>query len=331
MSIAYRASAAVACAALFGSTLAAAESSASYPTRPVRLIVPFAPGGGTDLAARVLAAAMNEQWGSNATMVVDNRGGAGGSIGVELAAKANPDGYTVLLCTIGTHAINPALYKKKITYDHLRDFTPVAYIGSTPNVFMVHPSMPAKSLAEYIALAKASPGKMSFGSSGVGASPHMSIELMKSMTRIDIVHVPYKGASPALTDVMGGQIQASVGNLPGGPLAAIKAGKVRALGVTSAKRNKQIPDVPSFGETIPGYDVSSWYGIAAPAGLPKAIVARLNRDLVAAANKPDVRKRLEDQGVTVETSTPEEFLARIRKETLVWQKVVAETGLAMTE
>jgi len=317
------------CAGIIGSTPVCAAD-APYPTRPVRLIVPFAPGGGTDLAGRVLAAAVNEVWGT-VSMVVDNRGGAGGSIGVELAAKANPDGYTVLLATIGTHAINPALYRKKITYDHLRDFTPVAYIGSTPNVFMVHPAMPAKSLGEYIALAKASPGKLSFGSSGVGASPHMSIELMKSMAGIDIVHVPYKGASPALTDVMGGQIQASVGNLPGGPLGAIKAGKVRALGVTSAKRNKQIPDVPSFSETIPGYDVSSWYGIVAPANLPGPILAKLNRDLVTAANRPETRKRLEDQGVTVETSTPDAFLVRIRKETVIWQKVVADTGLAMTE
>jgi len=288
-------------------------------------MVGFAPGGGVDVTARIVAAALGEHWGTS--VIVDNRTGAGGSIATEITAKANPDGYTILFCQIGSHAITPARFRK-LPYDHIKDFAPVSMVGSTPNVFYVHPSMPTKTLPEFIAYAKANPGKVSFGSSGVGASPHLSIELFKSMTGIDIVHVPYKGASVVLAEVMGGQMQSGVGNLPGGPLAAIKAGKVRALGVTSARRNKQVPDLPTFAEGgVPGYDVSSWYGVCAPGKVPRPLIMKMNADLVKLLHGPGLQKRLEDQGIDVTPSTPEQFAAHIAAETTKWKKVVSEAGL----
>jgi tripartite-type tricarboxylate transporter receptor subunit TctC len=296
----------------------------TYPAKPIRLVVGYAPGGGTDLASRVVASALSELW--NATVLVDNRTGAGGAIGTEITANSSPDGYTVMLCTIGSHAITPA--RIKLPYDHIRDFTFISMIGSTPNVLLAHPSQPFKNVGEFVAYAKANPGKLSYGSSGVGASPHLSIELLKSMTRIDIVHVPYKGAAPALADVMGGQIPASVGNLPGGPLAAIKSGRVRGVGVTTAKRNPRAPEVPTFSESgVPGYDVASWYGICAPAGLPKPILAKFNSGLVKVLSSPDLQQRLGDQGIDVTPSTPEQFVAHVKAETVKWARVVKEAGL----
>lgn len=263
----------------------------NYPVKPVRIIVGFAPGGAIDTVARIMAAALGEHWGSS--VLVENRPGAAGSIGTEYTAKAAPDGYTLVLCQIASHAITPARSRKP-TYDHINDFSFPSMIGSVPNVFMVHPSMPTQTLRQFIALAKANPGKTNFGSSGVGASPHMSIELLKLMAGINIVHVPYKGAAPALGDVISGHIESSVGNLAGGPLAAIRAGRVRALGVTSARRNAQAPEIPTFAEAgVPGYEVTSWNGICAPAGLPRPILAKLNADIVKVLHGP-ARKRLED-------------------------------------
>jgi tripartite-type tricarboxylate transporter receptor subunit TctC len=307
--------------ALGGAGIAHAQT---YPVKPVRIVVGFAPGGTIDTVARIMAAALGEQWGISA--VVENRPGAAGSVGTEYAAKAAPDGYTLLLCQIASHAITPARSKKP-TYDHINDFSFPSMIGSVPNVFMVHPSVPTQTLRQFIALAKANPGKINFGSSGVGASPHMSVEWFKLMAGINIVHVPYKGAAPALGDAISGHIESSVGNLGGAPLAAIRTGRVRALGVTSAKRNAQAPDIPTFAEAgVPGYEVTSWNGICAPAGLPKPVLTKLNADIVKALQGP-ARKRLEDQGIEVTPSTPEEFLAHIRAETAKWTRVVKETGL----
>jgi tripartite-type tricarboxylate transporter receptor subunit TctC len=304
---------------------AATGSGQAYPNKPVRVMVGYVPGGGVDLAARLAAAVLGDLWG--VTALVDNRPGAAGGIATEITAKATPDGYTLMLCQIASHAITPAR-NKNLPYDHIKDFAFVSMIGSTPNVFVVHPSVPIKSLGEFIAYAKANPGKLSFGSSGVGASPHLSIELLKSMTGIDIVHVPYKGAAAALADVMGGQIPASVGNLPGGLLAAIKAGRVRALGVTSAQRNPQAPDVPTFAESgVAGYDVSSWYGICTQAAVPQRILAKLNADLVKVLNSPELQQRMQNQGIDVTPSTPEQFLAHVKSETAKWAKVVRDTGL----
>jgi tripartite-type tricarboxylate transporter receptor subunit TctC len=297
-----------------------------YPAKPVRIIVGYAPGGGVDTTARIVAAALGELWKS--TVIVENRPGAAGNIGTEVTAKASPDGYTLVLCNIGTHGITPARFAGRLTYDPIGDFAFPAMIGGVPNVFMVHPSMPTKTLPQFIAYAKAHPGKVNFGSSGVGASPHMSIELLKSMTGINIVHVPYKGAAPALADVMSGHMESSVGNLAGGPLGAIKAGRVRALGVTSPKRNPQLPDVPTFAEGgVPGYEVTGWYGICTQSKVPQPILSKLNQDINKALMGPTLRKRLEDQGIEVTPATSEQFLEHVKKEIAKWTKVVREAKL----
>jgi tripartite-type tricarboxylate transporter receptor subunit TctC len=305
--------------------LVATAHAQQYPAKPVRVMVGYVPGGGVDLAARLVAGALADLWGSS--VIVDNRPGAAGSVATEITAKATPDGYTLMLCQIASHAITPARFKN-LPYDHIRDFAFPSMVGLTPNVFVAHPAQPMKNLAEFIAYARANPGKVYFGSSGVGASPHLSIELLKMMAGIDIVHVPYKGAAAALADVMGGQIATSVGNLPGGLLSAIRSGRVRALGVTTAKRSPQAPDVPTFAEQgVPGYDVSSWYGICTQAAVPKRILAKLNADLNKVLNSPDLHQRMEDQGIEVTPSTPEQFLAHVKAETARWTKVVREAGL----
>ena len=303
-----------------------AAHSQNYPTRTVRIMVGYSPGGGVDTTARIVAAALSEVWGS--TVIVENRPGAAGNIATEYTAKAAPDGYTLVLCNIGSHGVTPARFKKRLTYDPVADFAFPAMIGGVPNVFMVHPSMPTHTLGQYIAYARAHPGKLNFGSSGVGASPHMSIELLKMMTGIDIVHVPYKGAAAALADVMSGHMESSVGNLAGGPLAAIKAGKVRALAVTSAARNVQLPDVPTFAEAaVPGYDVTGWYGLCTQSKVPQSVITKINTDLNKLLAGGPLRKRLEDQGVDVTPTTPEAFTAHVKSEIEKWTKVVRDAKL----
>lgn len=297
-----------------------------YPAKPVRILVGYVPGGGVDTTARIMAAALTDLWGSQ--VIVENRPGAAGNIATELAAKAPPDGYTLVLCNIGSHAITPARFKARLTYDPIRDFAFPIMIGGVPNVFMVHPSMPTKSLREFIAYARSHPGKINFGSSGVGASPHLSIELLKTMTGINIVHVPYKGAAEALAGVISGQIEASVGNLAGGPLAAVKSGRVRALGVTSAKRNAQLPEVPTFAEQgVKGYDVTGWYGLCTQSKVPPAIITKLNTDANKLLAGAALKKRLEDQGITITATTPEAFQAHVEAEIVKWTKVVNDAHL----
>jgi tripartite-type tricarboxylate transporter receptor subunit TctC len=311
------------CVALASSTVAVAHAQA-FPIKPIRLIVGYAPGGGTDLASRYVATGLSELWGT--TVIVDNRPGAGGAVGTETTVKSAPDGYTVLLCTIGTHGITPA--RIKLPYDPIRDFDFISMIGSTPNVLMAHPAQPFRNVGDLVTYAKANPGKLSYGSSGVGASPHLSIELLGSMTGIKMVHIPYKGAALALSDVIGGQMPLSVGNLPGGPLQAIKAGRLKGLGVTSAKRSPRAPDVPTFAESgVPGYDVSSWYGICAPAGLPKPVLAKFNAGLVKILSSPDMQQRMGDQGIDVTPSTPDQLREHAKVELVKWAKVVKEAGL----
>ena len=307
--------------------LAAGVASAQqYPAKPVRILVGYVPGGGVDTTARIMAAALTELWGTQ--VIVENRPGAAGNIATELTAKAPADGYTLVLCNIGSHSITPARFKATLTYDHIRDFAFPVMIGSVPNVFMTHPSLPPKTLREFIAYAKARPGKINFGSSGVGASPHLSIELLKSITGINIVHVPYKGAAEALAAAMSGQIETSVGNLAGGPLAAIKANRVRALGVTTPQRSPQVPDVPTFAEGgVPGYDVSGWYGLCTQSKVPPAIIAKINADANKLLAGPVLKKRLEDQGITVTPTTPEAFQNYVRDETDKWTRVVKEANL----
>jgi tripartite-type tricarboxylate transporter receptor subunit TctC len=302
-----------------------AAHSQTYPAKPVRILVGFAPGGGVDTTARIVAAALGELWG--ATVIVENRPGAAGNIATEFTARAAPDGYTLMLCNIASHGVTPARFRKRLTYDPIADFAFAAKIGGVPNVFMVHPSMPMKNLKEYIAYAKAHPGKLNFGSSGVGASPHMSIELMRMLTGIDIVHVPYKGAAAALADVMSGHIESSVGNLAGGPLAAIRAGRVRALAVTSGKRNVQIPHVPTFAESgVPRFDVTGWYGLCTQSKVPQAIVEKINADMNKLLAGP-LKKRLEDLAIDVTPATPQAFEAHAKREIEKWTKVVRETKL----
>lgn len=295
-----------------------------YPAKPVRFIVPFPPGAGTDITVRLVTTALTELWGR--TMLVDNRSGAGGNIGTEITAFAPADGYTVMLCTLGSHAITPA--RRKLPYDHIRDFSFISLMGATANVLVGHPSLGMKHVGDVVTYAKAHPGKLNYGSSGVGTGPHMSIELFKYMAGIDIVHVAYKGAAPALTDVMGGQIALSTGNLPGGPLAAIKSGKVIGLGVTTAKRNPRAPEIPTFAEGgVTGYEVAAWYGICAPAGVPAGIVAKLNAGITRVLNSPDLQRRMGEQGIDVTPSTPAEFAAHVRAESAKWAKVVKNAGL----
>ncbi len=306
----------------------AAGAVQNFPAKPVRIIVGYAPGGGVDMAARLVGQAVGELW--NGSVVIDNRPGAAGGIGTEMTARAAPDGYTMMLCNIATHGITPAR-TPKLPYDPIRDFSFLSRVGGTPNVLMAHASLPARNIQELVAHAKAHPGKLSYGSSGVGSSPHLSVELLKLMAGISIVHVPYKGAAPALADVMGGQIPLSVGNLPGGPLAAIKSGKVRGLAVTTLKRSSKAPDVPTMAESgVPGYEVNGWYGICSPK-LPRALEAKINAGLVKALATNTLKQRLDDQGIDVQSSTPEELVAHVRAEIAKWSKVVKEAKLDSSE
>jgi len=279
----------------------------TYPNRPIRAVVPLAPGGGTDTVARLVAAKLSEGLGQQ--IVVDNRGGGGGVVGTELVAKAAPDGYTILVGSITTNAVNPALYKK-LPYDHLRDFAPISMIGTVPNALVVHPSVPAKSMKEFLAYAKTNPGKITYGSAGIGSAPHLSMELIRIMAGINMVHVPYKGAGAAVADVL-----------------HIKSGRVRALGVTTSKRNTQLPEVPTIAESgIPGYEVTIWYAFYVPAGTPKPVIARLNAETVKALNSADLKERLTLQGLDVGSSTVAELDAFTKAETVKWAKVVKESG-----
>lgn len=302
---------------------AGAANSQPFPNKPVRLLVGFAPGGGVDVTARILASKFSEIWGQH--LVVDNRAGAGGTIATDIVAKAQPDGYSLLLCGIWSHGVAPALYKK-LPYDHYRDFAPVSLIGTTPNMLVVNPSMPAKSVREFIAYTKASGGKTIIASPGVGSSPNMSMELFRLTTGINFVHVPYKGSAPALVDLLGGHVHAMFDNMST-QLSVIKSGRTRALAVTSPKRSVHLPDVPTMIESGVALDVTVWYGLCAPAAVPKPILAKLNSDLHKALNSPDVQRRLVEQGIDPAPSTPAQFAAFIRSETDKWARVVKDAGV----
>jgi len=299
-----------------------AMGQSTYPTRPVRLVVPFPAGGTTDIIARATAQKLSEAWGQQ--VIVDNRPGAAGNIGSELVAKAAPDGYTLLMGTVGTHAINPSLYAK-MPYDHVKEFAPVILVAGVPNVLVVNPDLPIKSVPELIAYAKANPGKLNFASSGSGTSIHLSGELFKAMTGVQMTHVPYKGSAPALTDLIGGQVQLMFDNLPSS-LAFIKAGKLRALAVTSASRAPALPDVPTVADTVPGFEASSWFGVLAPAGTPPEIIARINGEVTKWLATPEAKEKLTAQGANVAGGTPQDFAKHIQAETAKWAKVVKESG-----
>src|SRR6187551_4065452 len=300
-----------------------ALAQAAYPSQPIRIVVPFPTGGATDIMARAAAQRLTEAW--KAQVVVDNRPGAGGNIGSELVAKAPNDGYTLEMGTVGTHAINASLYAK-MPYDHVKDFVPVVLVAAVPNVLVVTPSLPVNSVQELIAYIKANPGKVNFASSGNGTSIHLSGELFKVLTGVQITHVPYKGSAPALTDLLGGQVQMMFDNLPPS-LPQIKAGKLRALAVTSSTRAPALPDVPTVAEAgLPGFEASSWFGVLAPAGTPPAIVAKLNAEIAKWLTTPEAKEKLANVGANIASGTPEDFARHIQAETAKWAKVVKESG-----
>jgi tripartite-type tricarboxylate transporter receptor subunit TctC len=306
-----------------GSVLAQ-SAGPEFPNRPLRYIVPFPPGGSTDIVARIVAAALTENLGQQ--VVIDNRGGAGGTVGAEVAAHATADGYTIFACNIASLAVSPALYRK-LGYDPAADFSPIGLIGSTPNALAVHPSLPAKTVAEFVALAKSHPGQLNYGSGGVGTSPQLSMELFKMTAHIDVVHIPYKGAGPALVDLMAGQLHAMFSTVPSF-IGASRAGKIRMLGVTSLTRTPDLPEVPTIAESgMPGFEVISWQGLCTPAGAPKAALGRIGAGLAAALASPDTRKRLVDQGFGPNPLTSDKFAAFISAERAKWAKLVKDVGI----
>jgi tripartite-type tricarboxylate transporter receptor subunit TctC len=317
------------CAALsLAATLAilaphAAAAADAYPAKPLRFVVAFPPGGGTDIIARSIAQKLAERIAQQ--VVVDNRPGAGGNIGTDMVAKSAPDGYTLLMGSAGPLAINASLFGK-MPFDPIKDLAPVTLAASTPNVLVVHPALRAATLKELIALAKARPGEINFASSGHGTPAHLAGELFNLMAGVKMVHVPYKGAAPALADLLGGQVQIMFSTMPPA-LPHVRDGKLRALAVTSAKRSPAAPELPTVDETaLPGFEANTWHGVVVPAGTPGAIVARLNREIVAILHLPDVVERFSSQGAEALGSTPEEFAAYIKSETLKWAKVVRDSG-----
>jgi tripartite-type tricarboxylate transporter receptor subunit TctC len=311
-------------AVLAAFSFSAASLAQTYPAKPPRLLVGFVPGGGVDQTARITVAGLAPIW--NQQVVVENKTGAGGTIAAEATAKAAPDGYTLVLCNIGSHGIGPSLYKK-LGYDPIADVTHIGLIGVTPNVMAVHPSVPATTVAEFIAYAKANPGKLSYGSSGVGTSTHLGVELFKSLTGVQIVHVPYKGGAASSADLAGGQVQLVITNLPE-QVAYIRSGRTRALGVSTTKRSPAFPEVPSISDTVPGYDVTVWYGLCGPGGMPRALVQQINADLVKAVSSPETTKRLTDAGIEPSANTPEQFSSFVKGEVAKWAKVIKEAGIA---
>ncbi|MGH8619902.1 MAG: Bug family tripartite tricarboxylate transporter substrate binding protein [Burkholderiales bacterium] len=296
----------------------------TYPTKPIRLIVPFSPGGSADLIARLVGQQISEAAGQQ--VLVDNRAGAGGNIGVEMVAKAAPDGYTLLIGHIGTFGVNPTLYPK-LPFDPIRDFQPVSLYTKLPNMLAVHPSLPVRTTKELIALAKKTPGQLNYGSAGNGSAAHLATEYFKLLTKIQIEHIPYKGTGPAVIDLIAGQVSLMITGVP--PLLAhVKAGKLRALGVASAQRIALLPDLPTLIEAgVPGYETSQWHGVLAPAGTPRPIVDALNAMLVKSLQRPAVKERLASEAAEGVGSTPEQFQEFIKSEIARWAPVVKASGL----
>lgn len=295
--------------------------SATYPARPIRIVVASAPGSGPDIVTRLIGRKLGDNWQQQ--IIADNRTGAGGNVGAEIVAHAAPDGYTLLMAT-ASQPISAALYAK-LNYELTRDFVAVSLVASTPFVLVVNPALPVTSVAALIALAKAKPGFLHYGSGGSGTPPHLCAEILKSAAGLDIVHVPYKGVTPALTELLGGQVQLVFSVVPSA-LPLMQTGKLRALGVTSAKRTQLAPDLPTIAETVPGFEVVGWYGVLAPARTPGEIVARLNTAVNAALKNADLRERLIALGADPLGSTPQEFATFIRAELVKWGKAVTDSG-----
>ena len=295
----------------------------NYPAKPIRFVVPFPPGGGVDLIARTIGQKLNDTWGQS--VVIDNRSGGGGNTGTDMVAKALPDGYTLLMGYVGNLAINPFLFRK-LPYDPLRDFAPITLAATAPNVLVAHPSLPANSVKELIALAKAKPGALNYASAGNGTVGHLVAELFKTETATQITHIPYKGNGPALTDVLGGQVRLLFA-APGAVIQHVRAGKLRALAVASPKREAGLPEVATFVEAgFPAVVAYGWYGVLTTAGAPPDIIARLNAEIVRIMGLADIRERLATQGYDAVSSTPQQFRELIRTELVKWEKVVKASG-----
>ena len=304
---------------------AAQAADSAYPTRPVRLVVPFAPGGGVDATARIIAPKLSESMGQN--WVVDNRTGAAGNIGSEIVAHASPDGYTVLLALDTQLTANPSLYRLPFSVE--KDLQPVVILAVSDKIVVAHPDVPAKTLKEFIALAKQKPGAFRHGSAGVGSSNHLAAELFKKVTGINVVHVPYKGAGPALAAILTGEIHMNVSSTAS-TLSFIKSGRLRALASTGAKRGRALPDSPTVAESgYPGFEAIQWYGLVVPHATSKSIVARIHKDSVKALQNADVRASMERLGLQQDPSTPEALVARIRKETALWSAIIKEAGIRL--
>ena len=296
---------------------------AQYPVRPIRLVVPFPPGGGTDTMARAIGPKLGEALGQQ--VVPENRGGAGANIGAEIAAKSPPDGYTLMLATI-TNAIGASLYTR-LNYNLVRDFAPITQLATTPHILVVHPSVPVKSVKEFIAFAKARPGELTYSSSGNGSAAHLAGELFNSLTGVKTVHVPYKGGGPSMIALVGGEVSLAFATMPSA-INYVRAGRLRGLAVTTAKRSPSTPELPTIAETgVAGYEAGSWYGLSAPAGTPKEIIGRLHAETIKVVALPDVKERLFNAGFEVVTSSPEQFGEFTRTEIQKWGKLVKAAGL----
>ncbi len=307
--------------ALSSSTFAQ-SSAASFPDKPLKIVVTFTTGGAPDILARIIGERLTAAWGQ--PVVVDNKPGAGGNLGADFVAKSPPDGYTIVVGTVGTHSINPALYSK-MPYDAVKDFAPITLIATTPNMLVINNDVPAKNLKDFIALGKKE-GKMTFASSGSGTSIHVSGELFKTMTGIDMVHIPYKGRATAIPDVLGGRVTMMFDNMPSS-LSLVREGKLRALGVTSSTRSPAAPDIPTIAESgLPGFDAVSWFALFAPANTPKPVIDKLQAEVRKILKSPDVAKRLADNGLDPVGGTPEELAAYQKSEITKWAKVVKESG-----
>ena len=303
---------------------AVAPAAQTYPARPIRFIVPFPPGGNVDLIARIIGHKLSDVLGKQ--VVIDNRVGAAGIIGTEMAAKAPSDGYTMLMGSIGALSINPSYYKK-LPYDTLRSFAPVTLVATTPNILVVYPSLPANSVQELIALARARPGQFNFASGGTGGSAHLAAELLKTMAGINIVHIPYKGIPQGITDLIAGRVQIMTPPMPA-IVPHIKSGQLKALAVSSVKRNSAMPELPTIAEAgVPGYQADAWYGVLVPAGTAKPIIAKLNAEISRLLILPDISTYLTNQGAQVSTTTPEQFAAFIKDEIAKWAYVIKSAGI----
>jgi tripartite-type tricarboxylate transporter receptor subunit TctC len=302
--------------------LATDAGAQDYPTRALRIVVPYAPGGPVDIIARITGQKLTEALGQQ--VVVDNRTGAGGNIALELVARSVPDGYTLLMGSNGTNAINPSLYKK-MPVDPEKELAAISMVASSALILVVHPSLPARSVKELIALARPRPGAIAYASAGSGSTAHLAFELFKNVAHADLLHVPYKGASLALVDVVAGQVQAMITGISG-TLPYIKAGRMKPLGVTSEKRQPLLPEVPSISEQLPGYEVTTWYGVFAPAAVPRPVVDKLNQSLVKIFQAPDAQAKLAAVGADARTNTPEQFAQSVGKERVKWAKIIKESG-----